>query len=540
MHVIENIAVKQQGYVADTWYYPDLHEKQKIASVRMRGPPNIFSIIGFSCAFELDYPNVPRMLQMASIAQTAKERLAQRKSGNRVPAIVAGGVAVSSNPLVLLPFLDFIFIFDAERTFTEFLQNYMDRYEETMDLEIWWKKYTGTKRGIIPAFKYADGMPLEELFTKDACKWDARPLDAFDVPLSQELLDPEDPSALGTSYLLEIGRGCGEGCRFCLIGNHQRPPRFKSQTNIRASMQRLKTEGHSFRKIALISTNVADHPELQEICSCILENGYKISIPSTKPCGDDSMLRIIEAAGIQTITIAPETGSERLRMVAGKKITNAEFESTVSGLTSHGVTTIKIYLLFGLPSELPSDLDETITFLEKLREITSKRGTKIHVTLNPFIPKLGTPFMFHVQNFLSTATQAFKKTYEAFAVRIEKACRGKVDVMNLKEARMQAVLSLGGVELAPFLRVMEQAGRNASKLQIPEEIIDEVFLNIVKLLDRSDFPRYLSNIIPVSSKFLIREWQDAMKGLPSARCQPPGSCSRCMHVNCSDTNKQER
>lgn len=205
----------------------------------------------------------------------------------------------------------------------------------------------------------------------------------------------------------------------------------------------------------------------------------------------------------------------------------------VEQLLQHGVTIIKIYLLLGLPTETAEDLDETIRFIEHLKVMTTAAGSRLSISLNPFIPKLGTPFMFHVTNYLSENFKRFKHDYQAFAARVEKACRITITTMDIKEARLQAVLSLGGVDLA---RVLETTGQGAVKpgsLHVPDDVIDFNLKPIGALQDQDHLPGYLENMIPVSFEYLKREWHAAHKEHTSSRCLPPDSCAGCDHVNCT-------
>nr|MDO8088834.1 radical SAM protein [Candidatus Sigynarchaeum springense] len=532
MHVITGIAGTHPRYVADTCFLPGRVGETRLVSTRFGAPLRSFSIVGFSCAFEPDYPNVARMMQIAGIPPHPAARARARAAGERVPIVIAGGIAVSSNPLPILPLLDFVFLFDAEPTLARFLDNFVRLLESgdpgSIDgLNAWWKDYEGPRHGIIPAFKYREGIRWASIFGPGPCRLLKHDLDGLGVPRSQALDDPDDPSAaLGTSYLLEIGRGCGEGCRFCLVGSRLRPPRFASLDTASRHVAALKASGMPYQKIALIATNVADHPALPALCKCIVDTGYMVSIPSTKPLCDASLLAAMQRSSIKTVTVAPETGSERLRMATNKKTTNAEYEKAIATLLDHGISTIKIYLMFGLPTESPDDLDLTIAFLERIQAIASRGGAKLAISLNPFVPKLGTPFMFHVDNYLPGNIKQFKRGLEAFARRLEKACRARVDTMPVKEAQVQAVLSLGGIELAVHVQ--------HHPFSLPDGVIERVLIETKALLDASEFPEPIDRIVPVPLVFLKREWLLAKAAKPSPRCAPPASCAGCDHVACDE------
>ncbi len=530
MHVITSIADAHPRFIADTCFLPEKPGVTRLISTQLGAPLTSFSLVGFSCAFEPDYLNVARIMQLARIPSSPEARGQARADGRQIPIIIAGGIAVSSNPLPLLPFLDFIFLFDAETSFAEFLDNFPRFLEESdpgsiESLAAWWDAYAGSRRGIVPAFKYREGIPWPEIFTSEACKLVRPSLDAPFLPRRQSLADPDDASAaLGTSYLLEIGRGCGEGCRFCLVGSRQRPPRFASVDAITKHVKALKAARLLYQKVALIATNVADHPDLAAICENVLDAGYQVSIPSTKPLCEASLLDAMQRSGIKTATMAPETGSERLRIAVNKKVTNAEYEATIVTLLDHGISTVKLYLMFGLPGETPADLDATIEFLESVKATVSEHGAKLAISLNPFIPKLGTPLMFHVDNYFPGKVKQFKREHEIYAKRVEKACRTRVDAISVKDAQLQAVLSLGGVDLASYLQHVP--------LSIPDDIIERVLAGIKAMLDASAFSEPLDRIVPVSLAFLKREWDKALVGESSPRCAPPASCAACGHMAC--------
>lgn len=541
MHVITRIAGEHPRFIADTCFMPEKPAGSRLASTRIGAPLASFSLVGFSCPFEPDYPNVAWMLRAAGIPVTAAARTEARARGDQVPVVIAGGIAVSSNPLPVLPLFDFIFMLDSELSFRRFLDDFPrfledDHASSASGIDAWWQSFGGSRLGIVPAFKYRAGedVPWGIIFSPEACKVDQPGLDGAAAIIDQALADPDDTdAALGTSFLLEIGRGCGEGCRFCLVGSRLRPPRIASDAAIAAQVVSIKDARLPCKKIALIATNVADHPGLAAACDCILDAGLQVSIPSTKPVSDARLLGMIKRSGIKTITIAPETGSDTLRAAANKKVTTEKYESATVALLDAGVSTIKIYMLFGLPFETPGDLDRTIEFLERLRDHVLGHGARLAVTINPFIPKLGTPFMFHVDNYLSENIKAFKQRYGEFARRAEKAIRARVDIMSIKEARVQAVLSLGGIEIAQHVTRVPFA--------IPDDAADRVLRGTRDMQLMAAFPAPLDRIVPVPLSFLKREWERALAGITSPRCDPPASCAACEHVSCNtwaSTKKQ--
>ncbi len=535
MRVIECIASDTPRFIADRLYVPDAPGSKRFQSESFQVPPSTFNIIGFSCSFELDYFNVLLMLTNAGIPPLAKDRDVARATGKHVPVIIAGGIAVSANPLPLLPYLDFIIIHDAEVTLPRFLGEFTRFVDGGGSLRDWWGSYTRERGCIIPSFLHAHGAGLPELLHIDFARCTRASLDAFPVPSPVAFPDPEadtrEPAALGDTYLLETGRGCGTGCRFCMVSYHLRPYRFRSLGKIAGLLDALRNQGGMPGKISLLGSNVADHPDLASICTGILARGFSCSLPSIKVASDAGLLGVIKSANMKTITIAPETGSDRLRRVINKPVSNVEYETLVSRLVEHGVSKIKVYLLLGLPFEQDTDLQATLEFLGRIKAITARAGARVDVSLNPFVPKMGTPFMFHVANYKNDCFHAFKKKYTAFARAIEKVTRGTVSRMSLKEARLQAVLSLGGVELAPYLVPGSMEPRTPPVDAFPLGVIDAVFSRTEALLADGMESHVIQSIIPVHLSFLRKEWARASE----CKYTPPCSdhaCAGCGIVDC--------
>lgn len=523
MHVIEHVASSVPGIVVDRAYLPG-RAKPRLTSVDFGAPPSAFTVIGFSCSFELEYPNIPGMLDMAGIPADCAGRDAARRRGDHVPLVVGGGIAVSANPLPLVPYLDFTFLHDAEGSFRAFLAC-LARDPPGTDLGAWWDAFDGDRRGIVPSFLHARDAPLDRIFDGVATARHPVDLDTAPVPPRQALVDPADLDAstragLGQAFLVETGRGCGRGCRFCLVSHHARPPAFRSAARVAAIIDELQASGQDHGRVALIGSNVADHPDLEAICRDVLRRGMTFSVPSIA-IPSAGMIDAIAAAGIKTVTIAPETGSARLRRAINKGIPDDAYASLVSALVAAGVRTVKVYLLAGLPGETGEDRAATLSFLATLKDITAARGARLHVSLNPFVPKQGTPFMVHTTNYLTANFGSFKKTFSTLARDIERVTRDKTGMMSPKDARLQAFLSLGGVDA---LREVLAARRDPSRSL--DAAMDATFSAAAAIHDGGPVPAHLQAIITCSLAFLKQEWARAAAGEPTAPCGD-GSCCGC-------------
>ncbi|MHA1369817.1 MAG: B12-binding domain-containing radical SAM protein, partial [Promethearchaeota archaeon] len=379
--------------------------------------------------------------------------------------------------------------------------------------------------------------PVGDIITRETTNFEFKPLD--DLPV----LSPNffkwvqtqfnlNDTALGNAYPLEIGRGCETGCRFCLLSHHQRPPRFRSFKKIRAIIDELKNKFDKL-KITIVGSNTSDHPDLPRICSYILDRGFTFSLPSVKPNISPEILELMERSNIHSITLAPETGSYQLRKSINKNLSNEDFMMMTEKLIDHGVSNVKTYLIFGLPFENETDNKNTIDFITTLKNTCVNKGANLSLSVNMFIPKLGTPFMFHTKNFTAKCFKTFKRKYKELSNRIKKTCAITLKQMNPEMAKIQAALSIGGIEINKFILKTINHYPESIKSAIPENVLDAHFNRIAGLLYHEPATHeYILNLFPEKLEFLKNEWLNAKNAIISPPCNDV-SCQGCGKAYCS-------
>ncbi|MFA5905202.1 MAG: radical SAM protein [Desulfobacula sp.] len=484
-------------------FLPDAEKKtRQVKSIESGFRLDQFDIIFFSISFENDFLHLVQLLGEAGIPLRSPDR------NHLHPLVVAGGVACFLNPEPIAPFMDLFLLGEAECL----VKPFFDAYEKNLDRTSFLQTLEQTLPGAYVPALHTDNTPfqIQVQYLKNLDK-----ISTFTTILTTR-------TAFKDAFLIEILKGCPHGCRFCSSGFIYRPPRIYPAKNIMACMDNAsgKTD-----KIGLVSSAIADHPDIEEICTYGKSRNFKLSFSSLradKLC--DRLISVLSSSGVKTATIAPEAGSERMRSVINKKIKEKDILHAARRLVEEGIINIKLYFMIGLPFEETADIHAIVELTKKIKSEfldASKKKHKIGtitLSINPFIPKPFTPFQWAPME----KTAILKQRVDIICQGLKNTANVKVNVESLRKAKINALLSLGDRKTADILEYALLKGWS-SAMKENQQYCEKV-VHGEKQID-SPLPwDFLDNRI--KKEFLAEEFKKAGKEKISASC-PMTDCTVC-------------
>ncbi len=419
-----------------------------------------FDILAFSLSFENDYPHVLTMLAAAGIPLLSKDRTKE------YPLVIGGGIAVTLNPEPLADFFDLFILGEAEVALPQFTGSFEEaryleknRQELLKDLQ---KKIPGVYVPGLYEVKYAADSRIEDYAPREADfpqKIKINSIKDINFCCTEEVISTRQ-AEMGDMYLMEVNRGCARSCRFCAASFVYRPMRFRSFKEIIASIDRGLAKK---KKIGLVGTAVSDHPELIEILEYILTKKAQVGIGSLRINQiNNKIVDLIKAGGIETVALAPEAGSQKMRDVLRKDITEEEILRAALLLIDKEILNLRLYFMVGLPGEEDKDIEAIIDLTKiiqqqaLLRTCGKRKFRRITLSVNQFIPKAHTPLQWCALADVGETGRKIKKIVSAFARDKQIHVIHDVPKWNY----VQALLSLGDRRAGDILLAVHRLDGN--------------------------------------------------------------------------------
>ena len=485
LHIIYEEINLRNDSVCERIFLPEKKEleaydktKTPLMSVETQRPMHQFDVVAFDVTFEMDYFHIPLMLRHGRVPIMGKDRT------EFDPIVIAGGPCATFNPEPFADFIDAFIIGEGEGIVSRVLDIIRDGKMEGLDRHAILRQLANISGVYVPSLYvpiYSDDGEFKGYHIVEGAPTTIKR--HFEMLTSGgETVVATNYTEFGAMYIIEVARGCGRHCRFCMAGYCFRVPRVRPLEILKEGVDRAEKLG---KKVGLMGAAISDYPEVDELVTYIRSKDMRYSCASLR--ADSLTQAVVDGladSGQKTITIAPETGSERLRRVINKGISEEHLQNAATLSAKSGIQHMRLYIMIGLPTETDEDIEAIVGLAERTQAHMAEVGCKGRLTLsiNPFIPKPFTPFQWMAMDHQKTVEKKLQYIKKA----LQKNRRIEVLVESPKEAYIQGVLARGDRRLGAVLAAcvadrgsksfkaeMKAAGLDMDEMNYRERSFDE-------------------------------------------------------------------
>ena len=485
LHIIYEEINLRNDSVCERIFLPEKKEleaydktKTPLMSVETQRPMHQFDVVAFDVTFEMDYFHIPLMLRHGRVPIMGKDRT------EFDPIVIAGGPCATFNPEPFADFIDAFIIGEGEGIVSRVLDIIRDGKMEGLDRHAILRQLASISGVYVPSLYVPIYSDDGEFKGYDIAEGAPKTIKRHFEMLTSggETVVATNYTEFGAMYIIEVARGCGRHCRFCMAGYCFRVPRVRPLDILKEGVDRAEKLG---KKVGLMGAAISDYPEVDELVTYIRSKDMRYSCASLR--ADSLTQAVVDGladSGQKTITIAPETGSERLRRVINKGISEEHLQNAATLSAKSGIQHMRLYIMIGLPTETDEDIEAIVGLAERTQAHMAEVGCKGRLTLsiNPFIPKPFTPFQWMAMDNQKTVEKKLQYIKKA----LQKNRRIEVLVESPKEAYIQGVLARGDRRLGAVLAAcaadrgsksfkaeMKAAGLDMDEMNYRERSFDE-------------------------------------------------------------------
>ena len=524
LHIIYEEINLRNDSVCERIFLPEKKEleaydktKTPLMSVETQRPMHQFDVVAFDVTFEMDYFHIPLMLRHGRVPIMGKDRT------EFDPIVIAGGPCATFNPEPFADFIDAFIIGEGEGIVSRVLDIIRDGKMEGLDRHAILRQLADISGVYVPSLYMPIYSEDGEFKGYDIAEGVPKTIKRHFEMLTSggETVVATNYTEFGAMYIIEVARGCGRHCRFCMAGYCFRVPRVRPLDILKEGVERAEKLG---KKVGLMGAAISDYPEVDELVNYIRSKDMRYSCASLR--ADSLTQAVVDGladSGQKTITIAPETGSERLRRVINKGISEEHLQNAATLSAKSGIQHMRLYIMIGLPTETDEDIEAIVGLAERTQAHMEKVGCKGRLTLsiNPFIPKPFTPFQWMAmdnQKVVEKKLQYIKKA-------LQKNRRIEVLVESPKEAYIQGVLARGDRRLGAVIAACAaDRGSKSFKSEMKAAGLD---MDNMNYRERSfdEFLPWSHLDMGMQEGYLEMEWQRSLDEAYTPPCA--AGCKRC-------------